>query len=237
MIRRASFGLALTVPIVAAISCGAPTIPPAGSTGPPSTATATRTLTATITPAEARPTASASSSPSASAQAKPIDPVFAVMTDVIRTSRPEATFELTPDRLDGSWILDGNLIDVLGRGRLYIVVTPRTGDLTARPCADPDFRQGGACAERFQSDGSRLVLRDRVTAAGVTTVLAIVIHRDRSGVTAESDDAAIDVEAPLIVDGDTPRLSRTRPAPPYTARELAELVVAIDRRLQEEGLP
>ena len=230
------------VAILWVVGCAAPGSPSSRSADPLS-ATGIVAPTATAEATGSRPTRTASTFSSAmaaapaSSTAEPIDPVFSVMTEVITASRPTTAFELSPDRLDGSWILDGNAIDALGRGRLYVVVTPRPGDLLARPCGDPDFRQGGACAERALPDGSRLVIRDRVTAGDVTTVLAVVIHPDRSGITAESSDASIGPQPSMIVGGDVPRMSQTRATPPYTAAELAELIVEIDRRLAAERLP
>lgn len=230
------------VAILWVVGCAAPGSPSSRSADPLS-ATGIVAPTATVEATGSRPTRSASTFPSATATApasstaEPIDPVFSVMTEVITASRPTTTFELSPDRLDGSWILDGNAIDALGRGRLYVVVTPRPGDLLAHPCGDPDFPQGGACAERALPDGSRLVIRDRVAAGDVTTVLAVVIHPDRSGITAESSDASIGPQPSMIVGGDVPPMSQTRATPPYTAAELAELIVEIDRRLAAERLP
>jgi len=121
----------------------------------------------------------------------PADDVHAVMLRTIADQRPSLAIDLHRDRLDGSWILDGTVDDGFGPGRLYVVVTPRQGDLTARPCGDPDFRQGGRCVERVLPDGDLLVLRDPVTAGGVTTVIAVLIHADRSGITAEASNQAI----------------------------------------------
>jgi hypothetical protein len=158
------------------------------------------------------------------------------MAATIASDRPMLRFDLHPDRLDGSWILDGNADDGFGPGRLYVVVSPRRGDLTAHPCSDPDFRQGGRCVERELPDGHRLVLRDRVTGGGVTTVLAVLIHPDRSGITAEASNQAIDALGP-IGPGPVVPPPATRPAPLYTAPQLGSLLRAIDASLSAAGIP
>jgi len=159
------------------------------------------------------------------------------MIEVIAADRPNLRLDLHPDRLDGSWILDGNADDGLGPGRLYVVLSPRPGDLTAHPCGDPDFRQGGRCIEEEREDGDRLVLRDRVTAGGVTAVLAVLIHPDRSGITAEASNMTIDFPlGPIGPDGPPPPVV-TRGGPLYTAQELGALLLAIDGRLTVDRTP
>lgn len=162
--------------------------------------------------------------------------VHALMAETIATDRPMVRFELHPDSLDGSWILDGNADDGFGAGRLYVVVTPRRGDLTAHPCGDPDFRQGGRCTEQELPNGDRLVLRDRVTGGGVTTVLAVLIHPDRSGITAEASTMWIDLSAGAIGPGGHQSPIVTRTDPLYSARELGALLVRIDARLRSAGI-
>jgi hypothetical protein len=238
MLRGTVSRLASAVAILSIVGCGAAASTPAGpiaaerSPEPEVISSSSEAVDAT----EAPPPPPASS-PASTTGIVPTDLVFPLMMDVIRASRPDATFELREDQLDGTWSLDGDVIDATGRGRLYVVITPRPGDLTAHPCADPDFRQGGPCAERIQPDGSRLAIRDRVTGGDVTTVIAVVIHRDRSGLTAEASDASINGPLEALTDGDRPALTRTRAAPPYTAPELAGLVLEMDRRLRESGLP
>lgn len=163
-------------------------------------------------------------------QALPI--VHRLMLEAIVADRPLLRLDLHPDELGGSWILDGNVDDGFGSGRLYVVLTPRPGDLTARPCGDPDFRQGGRCIEEERPNGDRLVLRDRVTGGGVTSVLAVLIHPDRSAITAEASNMTIDLQAGPIGPGGPPPPVVARQAPLYTARELGALLLAIDRHLR-----
>jgi len=188
----------------------------------------------------ARPSRDPTQSPSPTeiADADPtqaFDDVLAVMAATIAQQRPDLVMSLQPDRLDGSWILDGSVADASGPGRLYVVVSPRPGDLLRHPCDDPDFRQGGRCSERVLSDDDILVIRDRVTANGVTTVLAVLIHSDRSGIAAEASNQAIGLAPFPRVDREIPPATRALPA--YSAQELAGLLRAIDRRLTAAGLP
>ena len=178
----------------------------------------------------------ATPSVSASATDPPaLGDVHAIMAETIANDRPMLRFALTPDSLDGAWILDGNADDGFGSGRLYVVVTPRRGDLTAHPCGDPDFRQGGRCIERGLPNGDRLVLRDRATGGGLTTVLAVLIHPDRSGITAEASTMMIDLSVgPIGPDGPPPPVV-TRAEPLYTAGELGALLVKIADRLRAAG--
>jgi hypothetical protein len=179
-------------------------------------------------------------SPAPSVSASTTDPpalrdVHALMAETITNDRPMLRFAFNPDSLDGSWILDGNADDGFGTGRLYVVVTPRRGDLTAHPCGDPDFRQGGQCTELELPNGDRLVLRDRATGGGVTTVLAVLIHPDRSGITAEVSTMRIDLSVgPIGPEGPPPPVV-TRAEPLYTAGELGALLVKIADRLRAAG--
>ena len=152
------------------------------------------------------------------------------MVEVIFAHRPGYRFQLSPDRLDGDWRLDGDANDGSGPGRLFIAASDTPGSLTANPCADPDFTQGAACVERLLPSDDRLVLRGLVDADGVKTVVVALIHPDRSGVTAEAGNFSI-LGQPAPRAGQT--VAPARPTPVYDVTELAELVVAIDKRLRE----
>ena len=233
MPRRPSvrLGACLLALLVGGCGSAAPSSTPAGTTG----------VTA-APPTAAPPSSSPSTTPASSSSTAPaIEPtvtpaplagIDALMAATIAADRPMLRFDLQPDRLDGSWILDGNADDGLGPGRLYVVVTPRPGDLTAHPCGDPDFRQGGVCVEQVLPNGDRVVLRDRVTSHGVTTVLAVLIHPDRSGITAEASNVEIPIPPPAITGNQRRSVVVSRPDPLYTARELSALVQAIDVALR-----
>lgn len=229
--------------LIATISLGCTATAPAPTPAPPATVPSAAQSTIDRSSATAIPTASgtpstmtASPSSEPPAESPALDELFAAMLESIVTDRPTARFDLQPDLFDGTWTLDGNADDGLGPGRLYVTVTPRPGDLTAHPCGDPDFRQGGRCFEQALANGDRLVLRDRVTGGGVTTVLAVLIHPDRSGITAESSNMVIDLASGPIGPGPRDPPTVTRAEPLYTARDLGRLLLAIGRRLAELGL-
>ena len=228
-----------SVALIAGIALGCTAMAPAPTSAPPPTAPSTTerpSVTAIPTSSGTPPTATASPSFEPATESPALDEVFAAMLETIVNDRPTVRFDLQPDRLDGTWTLDGNADDGLGPGRLYVTVTPRAGDLTAHPCGDPDFRQGGRCFEQELPSGDRLALRDRVTGGGVTTVLAVLIHPDRSGITAESSNLVIDLTSRPIGPGPGDPPAVTRAEPMYTARDLGRLLRAIGRRLAGLGL-
>jgi hypothetical protein len=164
----------------------------------------------------------------------PADEIFAVMTQVIVAQRPLARFQLEPNEFDGNWDLDGNVSDGFGEGRLLISVTEDAGAITGHPCADRDFNQGGPCAERLLGNGNVLVLRDIVEAGGVKTIEVVLIHPDRSGISAEAANFAITLlNGPLLPRASRGPVTATREDPPYTVAELAELLIAIDARIRD----
>jgi hypothetical protein len=167
--------------------------------------------------------------PVAAPSAQLDDPVFQAMLEVITRHRPAFRFRFQLDRLDGDWRLDGNADDGSGPGRLFIALTVTAGNLTANPCADADFTQGGQCVQQALPGGDRLVLRDLVDWDGIRTVVVTLIHADRSGLTAEAANLAVLGRAGP---GGGRAIDARRELPLYSVAELAELVFAIDRRLK-----
>jgi TolB protein len=163
--------------------------------------------------------------------------MFAAMFEAIRTSSPPGwSFTLNSDRLDGDWRLDGDADDGSGPGRLYVDVTLRPGMLEADPCADPEFRQGARCVRRRLPNGDLLVLRDIVAdPGGMKTIEVVLVHPDRSGIGAEAGNWTIGAADPTpSSQGEAPTpLVVTRPDPLYTVDQLAQLVLAVDRRVEE----
>jgi hypothetical protein len=209
-IARAVLVTSLVALLVAA--CGQASGSPTTSIAPssPSAANVSHALRASkAIPSTVAPPPDAEPSPSPIGGA-----VFQAMLTAITEHRPTYRFHLLPDRLEGDWRLDGDADDGFGPGRLFIDVTETRGNLTADPCLDRDFTQGGACVQRFLGNGDRLFLRDVVEANDTRTVVVVLIHPDRSGVTAEVSTVSI------------------RPRPLYTVTELAELVIAVDRSLR-----
>jgi len=162
--------------------------------------------------------------------------MFGAMLDAIRASSPSGwSFALGSDRLDGDWRLDGDVNDGSGPGRLYVDVTLRPNMLEPHPCADAEFRQGGRCVELQLAGGDLLVLRDVVVdAGGMKTIEVVLIHPDRSGIGAEAGNwtiAGFDGATP-VSSTDLPSPQVTRPDPLYTVAQLAQLVQAVDERVQ-----
>jgi hypothetical protein len=186
------------------------------------------------------PAAASSASPpefpvpgaSDSAPSPVIDDIFAAMFDAIQAHRPGYRFQLTPDRLDGDWRLDGDADDGAGPGRLFVDLTETPGSMSANPCADGDFRQDGSCAVRDLPNGDLVFLRDLVEANGTLTVVVALVHPDRSGITTEASNFSMAGLSPPILLPDHPMPTVTRVGPLYTVTELAELVVAIDARIR-----
>ena len=150
------------------------------------------------------------------------DPIFGAMIATMTADRPDLRFRFTPDRLDGDWRLDGTADNGTGAGRLFIAVTRKPGTVALNPCVDPDFVQGGQCVRTLLPGGDWIVRRGLVEANGTRTVVAALIHPDRSGIIAEASSFTITAR--------TTNVSRANPL--YTATELGELIVSIDRAIR-----
>ena len=179
------------------------------------------------------PTATESSpSPSPSAATQP--GVFGAMDAAIRASVPAGwQVELVANRLDGDWNLDGDVDDGFGAGRLLVNVTAKPGNLTADPCADAEFRQGGTCVTRRLADGSTLVLRGVVKdPGGMRTIEVVLIHPDRSGISAEAGNWTLSSPAGSTDHGGLPMPRVTRPDPLFSVADLARLVQEVERAIR-----
>jgi hypothetical protein len=208
--------------VAAACVASARTLPPSpvGSTDAqvfPSSQPASAPTDASLPSRLATPSPSASPPPAAAIT----DDVFAAMIEAIASQQPAYRFMLDPDRLDGDWRLDGTADDGTGAGRLFVDVTPKPGNVETNPCVDPDFVQGGRCVRKLLPGGDWLILRGLVEANGTRTVDAALIHPNRTGILAEASNVTIDGRSAAI----------SRHDPLYTAAELGELIVAIDRAI------
>jgi TolB protein len=164
--------------------------------------------------------------------------MFAAMLEAVRASSPPGwRFTLGRDRLDGDWRIDGDVDDGSGPGRLSVDLTLRPGMLQADPCADPEFRQGARCVRRRLPNGDLLVLRDIVVdPGGMKTIEVVLVHPDRSGVSAEAGNwtiATLPNGTPLS-QGELPKPRVTRADPLYTVDQLAQLVLAVDERVSSQ---
>jgi hypothetical protein len=131
--------------------------------------------------------------------------------------------------------VDGSADAGQGPGRLYVVVDPQLGSLQHTPCTDPEFVEGGSCTSTVLPDGNTLVLRGE-TGTTYTQVMAVVIHPDGTGVTAESDNGTF---APVTGALSMHRLAKlkrdgigmehiTQANPPYTVAQLGQVAEAAD---------
>ena len=156
--------------------------------------------------------------------------MFGAIVDAIRASSPSRiALDLSPDRLDGDWRVDGNADDGDGPARLYVDVTFRPGMLEPHPCSDSEFRQGGPCVERPLPGGDLLVFRDVVVGPGrMKTIEAVLVHPDRSGVGAEAGNWSLPPLPPTVAPGGTGTPQVTRTDPIYTVEQLGRLVRAVD---------
>jgi Tol biopolymer transport system component len=163
--------------------------------------------------------------------------MFNAMRDAIRVSSPAGwRFTLGSDQLDGDWRIDGDVDDGSGPGRLSVDVTLRPGMLEADPCADPEFRQGARCVRRPLPDGDLLVLRDVVAdPGGMKTIEVVLVHPDRSGIGAEAGNWTIATlpNGTPVSQGELPTPRVTRQDPLYTVDQLAQLVLAVDKKILE----
>lgn len=131
---------------------------------------------------------------------------------------------------------DGTANDGQGAGRLYVVFDPKPDMLQLTPCTDPDFVAGGSCTSTVLPDGNTLVLRGE-NGTTYTQVLAVVIHPDGTGTTAESDNGTFPefkgrlTTKRLLKDKRSGRGMEhvTRADPTYTVEQLGQIAVAADQ--------
>jgi hypothetical protein len=156
----------------------------------------------------------------------------------VKTASPSSfSFAIHPltSPVEDEFGIDGSANAGQGPGRLYVVVDPQRDMLEPTPCTDSDFVEGGSCTSRVLPDGNTLVLRGE-TGTTYTQVLAVVIHPDGSGVTAESDNGTFpNVRGSQTVLAAKAKGHRaglehvTQPNPPYTVAELGQVAQAADQ--------
>jgi hypothetical protein len=133
--------------------------------------------------------------------------------------------------------IDGTANDGDGAGRVYVVFDPQVGILESAPCTDPDFVAGGTCTSTVLPDGNTLVLRGQ-NGTTYTQVLAVVIHPDGTGTTAESDNGTFpnppSMHAAVVAKEHHRGLEHvTRANPTYTVEQLGQIAVAADQAASE----
>ena len=210
------------------------------ATHPPSPTAAAPSPTIAGPAPTAGPTTPPASPPgmSGSPAASPVGTFGAMIAGITESIPRTWDMHVTFDRLDGDWYIDGDVDDGSGPGRLLVNLTTRPNMLTAHPCDDSEFVQGGRCVERLLDDGSLLVLRDIVVdAGGMKTIEAVLIHPDRSGLGAEAGNwtiATLPDGSPANPD-ELPMPRVTRPEPLFTVEQLGRLLQAVDERTAAQG--
>jgi hypothetical protein len=128
--------------------------------------------------------------------------------------------------------VDGTANDGDGAGRIYVTFDPVAGMLQSAPCTDPDFVAGGSCTSTVLADGNTLVLRGE-NGTKYTQVLAVVIHPDGTGTTAESDNGTFPddgAHAEIVAKQRNIGMEHvTRADPTYTVQQLGRIAVAADQ--------
>jgi hypothetical protein len=145
------------------------------------------------------------------------------------------TLDIQPiDRpVESEFGVDGTANDGNGAGRIYVVFDPLVGVLEPAPCNDPEFVAGGTCTSTVLADGNTLVLRGQ-NGTTYTQVLAVVIHPDGTGTTAESDNGTFpnppNMRAAAVAKEQHRGLEHvTRANPTYTVEQLGQVAVAADQ--------
>jgi hypothetical protein len=150
-----------------------------------------------------------------------------ILDAIVGASPSRWQFEFGADDFDGDQGYDGVVDD--GRGLTRLSVGISTATQIVHPCRDAEFRAGASCEERVQRDGSVLSLRGVAADGKVRTVTAVLTHPDGSGVNASSGNFTLDPAT-----GGPKRDLRhvRRSAPPYTAEQLGDVVLAVDAALR-----
>jgi hypothetical protein len=157
----------------------------------------------------------------------------AVRAAVIAASPSGFSLDIPPIArpVESEFGIDGTANDGNGAGRVYVVVDPLVGSLTPAPCSDPDFVAGGSCTSTMLPDGNTLVLRGE-NGTKYTQVMAVVIHPDGTGTTAESDNgtfANVSARKSVVAKRDIGLEHVTRADPTYTVEQLGQVAVAADQ--------
>jgi hypothetical protein len=158
----------------------------------------------------------------------------AVRRAVAAASPTDFTLDIDPiaGPVESEFGIDGTANDGNGAGRVYVVFDPQVGVLESAPCTDPEFVAGGTCTSTVLPDGNTLVLRGQ-NGTTYTQVLAVVIHPDGTGTTAESDNGTFPHDSAHSAVVAKERRSGmehvTRADPTYTVEQLGRVAVAADQ--------
>ena len=106
---------------------------------------------------------------------------------------------LVREHADASWAFtvhdedatsfDADVDDGTGAGRMGLWLSPPPGSIQQHPCTDGEFAEGARCVETQLDTDTRLIVKGPGRSGPVTTLVVVLVHRDGSGVIAESDNA------------------------------------------------
>jgi hypothetical protein len=140
--------------------------------------------------------------------------VFRAMYDAVQASSPSGwTFSFQYGQVGGDWIIDGYVDDGSGPGRLHIDVSTQPGGVDFHDCYDKE-PTGANCSTFYLVDNGGPAEGNSATVPDGTKTLEVgLVDPGRSGIVAEADV--------------------TRDHPLYTLDQLAELVRAVNRAVQD----
>jgi len=142
---------------------------------------------------------------------------------------PSWTFAVHEDTATS---FDADVDDGTGAGRMGLWLSPPPGSIQQHPCRDAEFAERAGCVETQLDADTRLVVKGPGPSGPVTVLTVVLVHRDGSGVIAESDNATWPWPRDGLLTADEKRaLSRpsvNRVLPVWTRDQLVKLVEAAD---------
>jgi hypothetical protein len=133
---------------------------------------------------------------------------------------------------DTTTAFDADVDDGTGAGRMGLWLSPPPGSIQQHPCSDAEFAERARCVETDLDADTRLVVKGPGPSGSVTVLTVVLVHRDGSGVVAESDNATWPWPRDGVLTPEEKRaLSRpsvNRVLPVWTRDRLVRLVEAAD---------
>jgi hypothetical protein len=127
---------------------------------------------------------------------------------------------------------DADVDDGTGAGRMGLWLSPPPGSIQQHPCSDAEFAERAGCVETQLDADTRLVVKGPGPSGSVTVLTVVLVHRDGSGVIAESDNATWPWPRDGVVTSaekkalNTPSVNRAQPV--WSEARLVSLVEAAD---------
>ena len=149
---------------------------------------------------------------------------------------------LVREQADPSWAFtvhdesttsfDADVDDGTGPGRMGLWLSPPPGSIQQHPCRDPEFAERAGCVETQLDPDTRLIVKGPGPSGPVTVLTVVLVHRDGSGVIAESDNATWPWPRDGVITPDEKRAlnqpSVNRALPVWSRDRLVKLVEAAD---------